>query len=594
MHIGHDAAVAIFVDGTLQFAEEEERHTRQKAHNGCPWKAIDAALQAVSAGDHEVRTLAFTWSLSRYYECRRELADHARQVGNQEWSHRRDLEIRMVSEGVSALRDRFGNAELVDFPHHLAHLACAVYFGPPEVVDSRNDRASAGALRTPPTVLGVVADALGDAESLTAFVAPNIAEFLSAPEIALSLSPYQSIGFFYKRAAEAFGFSGREACGYLMALSGCADGREQAGWVRDRIFDPPDGFPSFDTAKFDPFRGSGETAGRCFAEELLEPLGLVPADGDFLLRAKQANAIQTITEDYLEDVLGRLVATHAPRTIFLSGGVILNCVALGKLAEAFPEVELIPCAVKKDSGTAVGAGVLAEVGRVGLQALGNPRGSARGRACDGVRRSLRLGTPITGEEAAWTASSMKTSGSYEVFPSAEALVSTLADDVASGALVAVADGAGEFGPRALGARSIIALASSRKLSAHLNEHIKKRFPFQPFAGAFLEEEFSCLHPGKVADPFMSFATQLDGASLAGILHQDGSSRVQLVPSSEGSILRRLLLELVERDAPGVVLNTSLNARGEPIARTPADVMKTCAQLGIERIYTPVGRWTPCP
>lgn len=594
VHIGHDAAAAIFTDTELRFAEEEERHTRQKAHNGCPWNAIDAALRAVSAADHEVRTVAITWNLSRYFECRRELAEHARRVGNPDWSDRRDREIRMVSEGVSALRERFGHAELVDFPHHLAHLACAVYFTPRKVLDSRNEPASAAVAPAAPTVLGVVVDALGDAESLTAFLAPDAGRLLSAPEIVLSRSPYQSIGFFYKRAAEAFGFAGREACGYLMALSGCADGREQAEWVRNRLFEPPDRFPSFDTDRFDPFRGSGEAAGRCFSQELLEPLGLVPADEDFLLRAKQANAIQTITEDYLEKILRGLISTHAPGTLYLSGGVSLNCVALGKLAEAFPEVDLVPCAVKKDSGTAIGAGVLAEVGRVGRQVLEHPRRGTRGNAGGGVRRSLRLGTSITGEEADWTHPPTGSPGSYEVFSSSTTLVSALADDVASGALVAVVDGAGEFGPRALGARSIIALASSRALSAHLNEHVKKRFSFQPFAGAFLEEEFFRLHPGKAADPFMSYALQLDGDSLEGILHQDGSSRIQLVPPSEDSILRLLLLERVARGAPGVVLNTSLNARGEPIARTPEDVMTTCAQLGVERIYTPIGRWTPCP
>jgi len=186
----------------------------------------------------------------------------------------------------------------------------------------------------------------------------------------------------------------------------------------------------------------------------------------------------------------------------------------------------------------------------------------------------------------------KDTGRYQVFSSSGALISALADDIASGMLVALADGAGEFGPRALGARSIIALASSRALTRDINARVKDRYSFQPFAGAFLEEEFHRLQQGKVADPFMSYAVQMNGESPVGILHQDGSSRVQLVASSEDSLLRSLLVERARRGEPGVVLNTSLNAKGEPIARTPADVLRTCAKLGIERIYTPVGRWTP--
>ena len=568
VHVGHDAAAAIFSECRLQYAEEEERHTGRKAHNGCPWNAIDAALEAVSARDDEVRTVAVTWGLASYLECRRELAEHARRVDNEAWFDRRQREITFAREEIEALKKRFRNAELLDFPHHLAHAACAVCFAP--------------RLETPgeeSLVLGVVADALGDAESLTVFSAPDATRLLVAPEVALRRSPRQSIGFFYKRGSEAFGFTGSEACGYLMALSGCDDGEEHAEVLRNELFRRDSEGPlSFEPARFDPFRGFSETAGRCFSEELHEHLGVQQPGGDFLSRAGQANAIQRITEEYLEDLLRHLVSTLGPRRIFLSGGVFLNCIALGKLTRAFPDVDLVVCPVKKDSGTAIGAALLAEVRRTG--ALANPHGT------------LRLGTAISGREPDWA----DAAGQYEVFSSRGVLVSRLADDIAAGTPVALVDGPGEFGPRALGARSLLATPSSRELSARLNEQVKRRHSFQPFAGAFLEEEFRRLHPGQAADVFMSHAVRLDAGSqakLGGIVHRDGSTRVQLVPLSEDSILRELLVELASRGAPAVVLNSSLNAKGEPIARTPADVLRTCARLGVETIYTPTGRRTPC-
>lgn len=573
VHVGHDAAAAVFADSRLCFAEEEERHTRRKSQGGCPWNAITAAVDAVSATEADVGTIALTWSLPRYLECRRELAEHARRTGNEAWFEKRQREIAVVRESVELLRKRFPNARIVDFPHHHAHLACAVSFAPEDAI-SRNDS----------SVLGVVADALGDAESLTAFAAPDPLALLATPRVVLSHSPMQSIGFFYKRASELFGFSGSEACGYLMSLSGCGNGAKPARLLRDRLFERNGrGLLPFRSENFDPFRGHSETASRCFPEDLLAQLGLgqtLSGDGALLERAAEANAIQRITEEILEDVLRYLVSAHRPRTLFLSGGVFLNCVALEKLTRALPGVELVVCPVKKDSGTAIGAAVLADVGRNGGRILGD-----RGR-------TLRLGTAITGEEEDWTHPGPAAGGRYESLPR-DQLVARLADDIAAGKIVALVDGGGEFGPRALGARSILASAGSAELSAHLNGRVKSRHSFQPFAGAFLEEEFRSAYPGKRSDEFMSFAVQFGAESresLAGILHHDGSSRAQLVPSSEDSVLRALLLERKARGAPAVVLNTSLNARGEPMPRTASDARKTCAQLGIGRIYTPKGRW----
>lgn len=563
VHVGHDAAAAVVADSRLVYAEEEERHTRRKSQDGCPWNALAAALAAASASASDVRTIALTWNLSRYLECRRDLAEHARRIGNQEWHEKRQREIAIVRDAVEELRRRFPKAAIVDVPHHHAHVACAVSFGAP----------GAG------PVLGVVADALGDAESVTVFSASDDAGLLGSPEVVLRRSPQQSIGFFYKRASEVFGFSGSEACGYLMSLSGCGDGREAADLLRDRLVTRGDqGLSSF-TGDFDPFRGHSESAARCFPEDLLGRLQL-PAraeDAELLARAAQANAFQRITEEYLEELLRHLVRTHRPRTVFLSGGVFLNCVALERLTRAIPDVEWVVCPVKKDSGTAIGAAVVADVARNGPRVL-------RERP-----RTLRLGTTITGDEDAWS------TGRHEIFGGREEVVAQLAGDLAAGNLVALADGAGEFGPRALGARSILATPSSRQLATHLNGHVKSRHSFQPFAGAFLEEEFRRVHPGKTADAFMSYAVRFgeeSRESLAGILHRDGSSRAQLVTAGEDSILRSLLLELARRDLPAVVLNTSLNARGEPMPRTAAEARATCAGLGIERIYTPKGRWTP--
>lgn len=566
VHVGHDAAAAAFSGARLLYAEEEERHSRVKSQGGCPWRAIDAAIAAGGRAG-EVRTIALTWSLGPYFACRRALADHARAVGNEAWFEKRQRELAIVNDAVESLHRRFPAARIVDFPHHHAHLACAVHFAP------------RGSRRDGP-VLGVVADALGDAESLTAFCAPDAEGLLGSPRVVLRRSPQQSLGFLYKRAAEAFGFAGSEAPGHLMSLSGCAR-RESAPvpLLRDALFTrDAEGLLDFREDGFDAYRGHSATADRCFPQPLRSRLGLeAPWPRERLPeRAPQAQALQAIAEDYLEELLRHLVAAHRPSTIFVSGGVFLNCVALERLARALEGVSLIVCPVKKDSGTAIGAAVLAEAAEHGAAAL-----------CSGSR-SLRLGTPVVGTEEAWAIAP----GRFEAFESREALVRSLVDDLRRGEILALVDGPGEFGPRALGARSILADPSNRALTTRLNAQVKCRHPFQPFAGAFLAGPFRERHPGVAADESMSWAVRLaDEGGLDGLLHRDGSCRVQLVPESDGSLLSALLKDLGSRGLPPVVLNTSLNPRGEPMPRTAADVRTTCAALGLSRIYTPAGRWT---
>jgi carbamoyltransferase len=326
-------------------------------------------------------------------------------------------------------------------------------------------------------------------------------------------------------------------------------------------------------ARFDPFRGHSETAWRCFPEPVSAALGLgSPLAGEAVLaRCKEARAVQLFTEEALEGALRDLVVRYRPTRIYISGGVFLNCVAIGRLARALRGTELVVCPVKKDSGTAVGAGVLAQ----GPSALG-----AR-------VRTLRLGTAISGTEPEW-----QSRGDTSVFASQREGAAALADDIVAGKIVALVDGAGELGPRALGARSILADPSSAELAKHLNKHVKSRYSFQPFAGAFLLEAFRARHRYESADEFMSFAVRVPGPGLEGIRHRDGSCRMQLVPAAEGSMLGALLMELASRDRAPVVLNTSLNPRGAPMPRTAREAQETCAALGIERIYTPIGRWTP--
>ncbi|MEP6593319.1 MAG: carbamoyltransferase C-terminal domain-containing protein, partial [Acidobacteriota bacterium] len=291
--------------------------------------------------------------------------------------------------------------------------------------------------------------------------------------------------------------------------------------------------------------------------------------------ADVAASIQVVTEDL---VLGLARAAHR-RTgltaLCMAGGVALNSVANGRILRETPITDLYVQPAAGDGGAAVGAAVYA------ASLLGEPRrglmehaywGEAHGEAsvADAVREAgLAASTELDDE----------------------ALIGRVVELLATGSVVGWAQGRFEFGPRALGNRSILADPRRADMKEIVNTKIKFREPYRPFAPSVPVEHvaryFDLPEPERqMAARFMLLVTPVKAEArdlLPAVTHVDGSARLQAVVEHTNPRYHRLLSAFGDATGVPVLLNTSFNLRGEPVVNTPAEAMSTFRRSGMDAL-----------
>jgi carbamoyltransferase len=265
---------------------------------------------------------------------------------------------------------------------------------------------------------------------------------------------------------------------------------------------------------------------------LLEDNLHIGIDSEFLAGAQNediAASAQVVAEDLIYSVMQRAQDFGWSSNLVYMGGVALNCLANRNLGKYFENIWIMPN--PGDAGSSLGAAALAYGKRINWT-------------------NAYLGREIPGE-----------------YP-----VNALVDSLLRDRIVGVASGRAEFGPRALGNRSLLADPRGPDIKDRVNE-IKRRQKFRPFAPVILAEhasEFFDMPPGFHHSPYMqSVAVCRDPGSFPAIVHVDGTSRVQTV-EADGSGIRRLLEAWYKETGCPMLLNTSLNIRGEPMVNDRAD------------------------
>lgn len=298
-----------------------------------------------------------------------------------------------------------------------------------------------------------------------------------------------------------------------------------------------------------------------------------------------AQALQLVTEEVILNM-----ATYAKKItgcddICLAGGVALNCVANGKLQESklFKNIFIQPAA--GDSGAALGAAWAAYYLHFNAQRKYNN--------LDDNMKNARLGPLFTNDEI--EACVLQHNLAYIRFTSQD-LIETTTQHLLDGKIVGWFQGRMEFGPRALGGRSILANPLMPDMQSKLNLKVKKREGFRPFAPIMLQTEFERLFGQKHQSPYMLFVHKLlpmfrknveplntenlttiinqSRSVLPSITHVDFSSRIQTVTLDSDELMFKLLNKFKEKTGFGVVINTSFNLNNEPIVCTPQDAI-TC-------------------
>jgi carbamoyltransferase len=545
-----DAAAAIVVDGELVAAAEEERFSRVKHVAGFPklaaaWCVGEAGLApealdhiAVSRDPHAnvgptlLRTVRHGAS-ARYLKASLEHAAKPRDV-------------------KQALADGLGidvatlSAEVHDIEHHQAHVASAFFVSP-------FDEAA---------ILSV--DAFGDFVSTMTAVGHGT----SYDVIDRVLFPH-SLGIFYLALTQWLGFVHYGDEGKVMGLASYGDPAPNMRVMRDALQTTDDLFAlnldyfTHDKEGVDMTWDEGAPRlGTIFSDKLVEELG--PGrdpDSELTTHHKDvAASLQLRLEEVYLHVIQRLQQATGQRSLCLAGGVALNSVANGRIRDETQFEEIYVPPATSDSGSAIGAAFY-----VWNQELGEPRGFVMRHAFTGPEYDDgEISAAIDGVGLA-----------AERLDDA-ALLPLVAGRIAAGDVVGWFQGRMEFGPRALGHRSIVADPRRAEAKEALNARTKHRESFRPFAASILLEAADDWFLESDASPFMMVVYETrpeKRREIPAVTHVDGTCRIQTVERDVDPRYYGLIEEFGRQTGVPILLNTSFN-ENEPIVMTPAEAIET--------------------
>ena len=570
----HDSAAALVDDGRIVAAAQEERFTRRKHDAGYPANAIASCLQAAGAALDDVDHVAFYdkpfLKFERLLETYVALAPRgfaSFRVAVPVWIKEKLFQKDVLRRQLGQLApDVDWDAKLLFAEHHQSHAASAFYPSPfSEAVVLTMD--GVGEWTT-------TSVALGEGNDL---------------EVIREIHFPHSLGLLYSAFTYYAGFKVNSGEYKLMGLAPYGEAR-YAQRILDHLIDlKADGSFRLDLAYFDYCTGLTMTNRRF--DELF---GGPPRRAEEPLQQRHmdlAASIQAVVEQAVLRMTSSLRQETGIANLCLAGGVALNCVANGKVLRQglFDDLWIQPAA--GDAGGALGAALLAS-----HRLLGAPRragGSAQTGGCADAMRGALLGPEFSAEEIATVLDEV--GARYERLGDEE-LLETAATALAEGKALGWFQGRMEFGPRALGNRSILADPRSPDMQKTLNLKVKFRESFRPFAPSVLRERVSDWFELDGDSPYMLLVAdvkaqrrrhigdaerQLSGlarldvprSDIPAATHVDGSARVQTVHRDTNPRFHGLLAAFEGRTGCPVLVNTSFNVRGEPVVCTPADAFR---------------------
>lgn len=542
-----NTSAAAVVDGRVVAAAREERFNRERATRRFPAGALSYCLEASGLAVDDFDAVAAPVNPLLYLDAAGPAyAERARFRGELLYAYPAFLAsrapFRVDGTSVLAGRGAAGERRIHYVTHHDAHAALA-YHG--------SGFAHAAVLTL---------DAFGEQDSTVGYAAASD----GLRRIGAVRFPH-SLGCFYAALTAYLGFKPFDEEWKVMAAAALGDPEVLLPRIRSLVR-LGEGFSfAMDLAPFEHYLFHTPAL---FSPELVALLG--PSYGRDPSQRDQrffdvAAAAQRTLEEVVLELARRLLAQTGAHDLCLAGGVALNCVLNGKLAERLPIDRLYVPAMPDDSGGSVGAAlaVARELGECAIEPLTHAyHGPAY--AADRIRAELaRFGL-------AWR----------EV----DDLAAATAESIAAGKLVGWFQGRMEFGDRALGARSILAHPGRADVAARLRATVKPREEFQPFAPAVVAERAAELFAGRFPSPFMeriAHARPRHRAALAAVTHVDGSARVQTVAHASNPEFHAVLTALEPRVGVPAALNTSFNVSGEPIVCTPADAVRTFFASGLD-------------
>ncbi len=536
---GHDSGAVLIHNDLIIFAANEERYTKRKLEVSFPSNSIKAALEFAQIKPAEVNVVAFPtaeftktisrifpWQKESYYRFRRRKMLKPRHESLMRFTKYSMTTIgvlpgcRVISKGAIRRELRhlgFENPELYCANHHASHAATAAY-------TSGFKRAAV-----------ITMDGLGDGESCT------ISDFSDGRlEKRHSISARNSIGVFYEQATNIVGMRELEDEGKVMAMA---------------EYSYPFTFEENKLKDFFSIKGTEITAkyGPVRQYDMLNRLAWS------MPREQFSYMVQQLLEHVAVELVRNYSEESGSRSFAFAGGIMSNVKLNMRIKDLDVVKEHFVFPHMGDGGIALGAAMVANHELNGISSYDF--------------RDAYLGNSYSDEQIL---ESLRQNGrlKYEIDADKH---SHAAEIIGDGEYLFWFQDRMEYGPRALGNRSILASADSSSAKDMLNIYVKHREWYQPFAPSMLEEEaVKALEGVKSRDRFMTTAYKVKGAyaeQMRSVVHIDMTARPQML-GNENRSYRALIEALKKKTGCGVVLNTSFNIHGMPIVLSPADAIET--------------------
>jgi carbamoyltransferase len=567
----HDSAACLVRDGEIVAAAEEERFTRKKHDSAFPARAVEYCLAeaGIRASDlelvvfYEKPLLKFDRLLETYLAYA-PAGFKLAKLGLPLWIRQRLFLPRELDRGLSReYRGRYVFTE-----HHEAHAASAFYPSP-------FDEAA-------------ILTMDGAGEWATASIGHGRGHQV---ELLRELHFPHSLGLLYSALTYFTGFKVNSGEYKLMGLAPYGKPVYRERMLRELVELKDDGSFRLNLEYF--AYGYDDVMTSPKLNALLDGPPRAPESEITQRELDIAASIQSVTEDIVLAMARHAHALTGAKHLTLAGGVALNCVANARVRREGPFEDVWVQPGAGDSGAALGCALFAW-----HQLLEHPRPARKSRT-DALRGAY-LGPAFTQAEVR---AALQAAGARFDEISAEAtLASRVADLLAQGLVVGHFAGRMEFGPRALGNRSILADPRSPDMQAQLNAKIKLREGFRPFAPVVLLEDAAQYFElgAHEVHPYMQFTVPVRSASegvahrglaqlaqvgglIPAVTHVDRSARVQTVEREHNPRLHAILQAWKARTGCSVLVNTSFNVRGEPIVATPADAYRCFMHSGLDAL-----------
>lgn len=531
----HDSSCCILKDDELLFAISEERLTRVKHDSSFPVNSINSALNYCGIGPQDIDNVVLDWShpMRQFFFDLKLNIKAAYGLKSYLYTIYGGLSKLWIKGGFRRYEQLFGKSNFLFCPHHLSHAISAYAYSPFE------------------NSTIIVIDGRGAYESTSIWSAKDgrIApvEIIEFPN---------SLGLFYAKFTTYLGFQPMSDEWKVMGLAPYGnDGVDLSRFINT---------DNFYSVNWKNLLGHGLTD----VSNIVETLGKVDTEDPYLCQKTKdvAYAVQRETEKAFLNIVEYAVRKTGCKKLCLAGGVALNCKANGLVAQSGILDDFFIQPVASDEGACLGAG---------LYPYMKNRGSVPKIKFD----NLYLGQESSESEIKNQFEKYKLTYSQMDNPELE-----IAKLLSKGFIIGLFNGRMEFGPRGLGNRSIIADPRNENMKDKVNDSVKYRENWRPFAPSVLEEYYQDYFDSKHLSPYMilSFPVRDEKRDkIPAAVHVDNTARPQSVSRDSNPFYWNIINEFYKLTGIPVILNTSFNLKGEPIVCSPYDAIRTFYTSGLD-------------